>query len=260
MRDGRFRFEGKEYQLDRTDSTKLHAIHGFTPRKPWRVTDWNGDGDFAFVTGQFNLKKDFPEALKQWPADFNLNVTYRLFRDRLCVNTTVENLGPGPLPFGLGYHPYFRLPGVHEETVDGLVLQANVNQLWEAEDNLPTGWRKDILGDIDFRYPTPIGSTALDNVFTGVQGSTTRLGELTELASLSHPQAMGRLRLLADSSFRELVLFTPQHRHAVAIEPYTCSADAANLAERGIDSGWKVIPPNTEWEGTVEYHWQSKEL
>src|SRR5262245_3913397 len=39
MRDGRFTHERKEYQLPFNDSTKSHAIHGFTPRNPWRVTD-----------------------------------------------------------------------------------------------------------------------------------------------------------------------------------------------------------------------------
>ncbi len=123
------------------DSTKQHAIHGFTPRNRWRVIDWNGDEDFAFVTGEFNLKKDLPDAVSLWPADFNLNVTYRLFRDKLRVDAKVENLGRGPLPFGLGYHPYFRLPGVHDPDIGEHVLQANVDEVWEAENNLPTGWR-----------------------------------------------------------------------------------------------------------------------
>src|SRR5262249_24059411 len=48
MREGKFTFEGKTYQLPLNDSTKQHAIHGFTPRNPWRVTDWNGDDEFAF--------------------------------------------------------------------------------------------------------------------------------------------------------------------------------------------------------------------
>ncbi|HEV3439487.1 MAG TPA: aldose 1-epimerase [Gemmata sp.] len=260
LRDAKFTFEGNVYQLPFNDSTKQHAIHGFTPRNPWRVIDWNGDEDFAFVTGQFNLKKDLPDALSYWPADFNLNVTYRLFRDRLRVDATVENLGPGPLPFGLGYHPYFRLPGVHDPDIGGHVLQANVDQVWETEMNLPTGWRKDVPGEIDFRYPTPLGSTELDYVFTDVRSKSTSLGELVEIAKLSHPEAMGQVRFLADAAFRELVLFTPPHRQAIAIEPYTCSADAANLANRGIDSGWKVIPRGTEWEAAVEYRWEPAEL
>jgi aldose 1-epimerase len=117
-----------------------------------------------------------------------------------------------------------------------------------------------VPGNIDFRHPTPIGSTELDNVFTGVKGAETKLGGLRELAVLSHPSAIGRVRFMADPAFRELVLFTPVHRQAVAIEPYTCSADAANLAARGIDSGWRIISPGTEWEAAVEYRWEPAEL
>jgi aldose 1-epimerase len=135
-----------------------------------------------------------------------------------------------------------------------------VNEVWETEENLPTGWRKDVPGTLDFRHPTPIGTTELDYVFTGVKGAETKLGGLRELAVISHPSAMGRVRFMADPAFRELVLFTPAHRQAIAIEPYTCSADAANLAARGIDSGWRVIAPGTEWEAAVEYRWEPKEL
>jgi aldose 1-epimerase len=256
MRDARFTFEGKTYQLPATDSSKQNAIHGFTPRNPWKVIDSNGDDDFGFVTGRFNLKKDFPAALAYWPADFNLNVTYRLHRDRLRVQASLENLGPGPLPWGLGYHPYFRLPGVNDEDISRYVLQARASEVWETENSLPTGWRKAVPGDIDFRHPMPIGSTQLDNVLTDLQGkppAAGELGELLELASLSHPEANHRLTVLADKTFRELVLFTPPHRHAIAIEPYTCSADAANLAARGIDSGWKVLGVGEEIEAVVEY-------
>jgi aldose 1-epimerase len=258
MRDGRFTFEGKSYQLPHTDSTKQHAIHGFTPRNPWRVTDWNGDDDFAFVTGEFNLKKDFPEALAYWPTDCTLTVTYRLYRDRLRVDAKVE--APAALPFGLGYHGYLRLPGANDEDVGWHILQANVNEVWEAESSLPTGWRKDVPPDVDYRHPTPIGVTALDHVYTGVRAEATKLGGLVEVAALTHPRAMGGLRVLADPAFRELVLFTPPHRQAVAIEPYTCSADAANLAERGIDSGWRVLPGGSEWEAAVEYRWNPREV
>jgi aldose 1-epimerase len=256
LRDGRFTLDGKSYQLPLTDNTKLHAIHGFTPRNPWRVTDSNGDEDFAFVTGEFNLAKDLPDALPNWPSDFLFSVTYRLHLDKLRVDARVENVGKGRLPFGLGYHGYFRLPEVTDADVSNYVLQANVTELWEAENNLPTGWRKELPPELAFRAERAVGATALDNVFTGVSGPVAPNSGLVELARLSHPAAFGRLRVLADPSFRELVLFTPQHRRAVAIEPYTCSADAANLAARGIDSGWQVLEPGGVWEGVVEYRWE----
>jgi aldose 1-epimerase len=54
------------------------------------------------------------------------------------------------------------------------------------------------------------------------------------------------------------VLFTPAHRKAVAIEPYSCSADASNLAARGVDSGWRVLAAGAAREAVVEYRWDAK--
>ncbi|MBY0459562.1 MAG: hypothetical protein K2V38_19755, partial [Gemmataceae bacterium] len=72
----------------------------------------------------------------------------------------------------------------------------------------------------------------------------------------AHPQASGRLRMLADANFGDLVLFTPAHRRAVAIEPYSCSADASNLQARGVASGWRVLSAGEAWRSAVEYCWE----
>lgn len=260
MRNGRFPHDGKTYQLPLNDSTKKHAIHGFTPRNPWRVTNWFADDESAFVTGEFDPRKDLPEVVPLWSTEYRIELTYQLLADRLCVLVLVENRGPGEMPFGLGYHPYFRLPGVHDPDVGGHVLKANVTQLWEAENNLPTGARKTLPAELDFRKPRQIGATELDHVFTGVPPDAQRSGDLRELAVLSHPSAMGRVRFLADPAFGDLVLFTPPHRQAVAVEPYTCSADAANLAARGLDSGWRLLGEGSSWSATVEYRWEPAEI
>lgn len=258
LRDGRFTFEGKTYQLPLNEASKLHAIHGFTPRNKWRVTDHNhGDAaECAALTGEFNLAKDLPEALPLWPSDFEFRVTYRLYANRLRVDARVENVGPAPLPCGLGYHGYFVLPGANAADVSDYVLQANTGALWEAENNLPTGRKIELPPELDFRRPRAVGATALDNVFADVSGPLDPQSGLIEVATLSHPNAVGKLRVLADASFRDLVLFTPAHRHAVAIEPYSCSADASNLQAKGADSGWRVVPVGGAWESTVEYRYE----
>jgi aldose 1-epimerase len=255
LRDGRFTFDGKTYQLPLTDNSKLHSIHGFTPRNRWRVTASAGDDESASVTGEFNLAQDLPEMLPCWPADFAFRVTYRLYRDKLRVDARVENRGAGRLPFGLGYHGYFQLPGANDPDVANYELRANVREYWVPDNNLPTGARQEPPAALDFRVPRPVAATALDNVFTGVTSGRAQDG-FFELAALAHPNARGALRVVADESFRDLVLFTPQHRHAVAVEPYTCSADAANLWARGVDSGWLVLDPGGAWGGSVEYRWE----
>jgi aldose 1-epimerase len=60
------------------------------------------------------------------------------------------------------------------------------------------------------------------------------------------------LRVLCSAGYREMVVFTPAHREAFCIEPYTCTTDAANLQARGIDAGWLTLPPGGRWSGVVE--------
>jgi aldose 1-epimerase len=260
LRDGRFQFEGRWFQLPLTDSTHQHAIHGFTPRHPWRVMEWGGDHEHGFITARFHLATELPVALDHWPCDFQLDVTYRLFRNQLRVEATVLNVGTGNLPFGLGYHGYFQLPGLETSTVDEYILKATPSEVWEATENLPTGKRIPIPSEIDFRQPRPIGLTHLDHVYVGMSSHKQEDAgnHLRTLAVLSHPCASGTFEVRAHPDFLNLVLFTPPHRHAIAIEPYTCSADAPNLANQGIPTGWKVLPPGETWRGEVVYEWRPK--
>jgi aldose 1-epimerase len=48
------------------------------------------------------------------------------------------------------------------------------------------------------------------------------------------------------------VAFTPPHRQGLCLEPYTCTTDAVNLQQRGVDAGWLVLPPGATWSGVVE--------
>ena len=66
------------------------------------------------------------------------------------------------------------------------------------------------------------------------------------------PLRVGRVELWASPAFRELVAFTPPHRQAVCLEPYTCVTDAAHLQAQGIDAGWLSLPPGGRWTGVVE--------
>ena len=63
------------------------------------------------------------------------------------------------------------------------------------------------------------------------------------------------LRLKADAVFRNLVIFTPPHREAIAVEPYTCITDAINLQARGVDAGLLVLPPGGSWQAALEWSW-----
>ncbi len=254
LRDGKFAFGGKTVQLPRNDTAGQNAIHGFTPRNPWRVVGTDTQADRASVTGQFRLSQDLPSARDHWPADFTITLTYQLTTTALRVQAVVENPDAGPLPFGLGYHPYFCVPTAPGAPADEMVLEARTGAVWEAVGGIPTGEIRPVPADLDFRTPRRIGSTVLDTLYTAADSSVTR--DLTSVAWLGHRDSPGRVTVFRPHEFRELLLFTPPHRRAVAIEPYTCASDAPNLADRGIDSGWNILPAGGRWESIVEYHWE----
>lgn len=136
IRDGRFTWNGKSYQLPINDAQKRNAIHGFVCQRPWRVADAGSNNESAWLKGMFQGVLDAPDYRSLWPADYLIEVTYTLSRDRLRFEVTVTNSDIVPLPFGLGLHPYFRF------LADACQFQAwGTWERWVLEDLLPTGER-----------------------------------------------------------------------------------------------------------------------
>jgi aldose 1-epimerase len=252
IRDGRFSWDGRDYQLPRNDHEHVNAIHGFVFERPWRVLDRGADADSAWVTGEFRGSADAPDLAAHWPADFTIRVTYRLTARRLTIRAEVINPDSRPLPFGLGYHPYFRVPLVPNSGAADCTVQAHAREMWELQQFLPTGRRRPVEGALDLTAPRPFEGLQLDDVYTGIESEPAADG-LRELGVLRQPSYRVGLRVLAAPAFRELVLYTPRHRQAVCLEPYTCPTNAVNLQQQGIETGWRVLSPGETWAADVAF-------
>jgi aldose 1-epimerase len=250
IRDGRFSWDGKDYQLPKNDHVHVNAIHGFVFDRPWRVVDQGADASGAWVAGEFRGSVDAPDRAALWPADYQIRLTYRLTPDALRISATVSNPDSRPLPFGLGYHPYFRMPLVPNTVAADCTVQADAHQLWQLADHLPTGTRSPPDKPFDLTAPRPFGELKLDDVYTDLRGPSDPGGRRL-CGVLRQPGWKVELRVFASPDFRELVLFTPGHRQAVCLEPYTCTTDAINLQPRGIDAGWRVLQPGEQWSADV---------
>ncbi|HKB35412.1 MAG TPA: aldose 1-epimerase [Gemmataceae bacterium] len=251
IREGRFPWSGRTFQLPLNDSTKKNAAHGFVCRSPWRVVDQGADASSAWLTGEFQASKDNPDERPLWPADYVLRVTYRLLAGRLRVEADVTNPDRGPLPFGLGYHPYFKVPFAPGGTADDCLIQVPAKSFWVLEESLPTGEQRPVDAARDFTRPRPFGGVSVDDVLTDLQaGGPAPPAGLRWNGTLR--QGQHELRVFSSPDFRELVVFTPPHRQAFCLEPYTCPTDAINLQSRGLDVGWKALPPGGRWSSVVE--------
>jgi galactose mutarotase-like enzyme len=77
--------------------------HGFARRSPWTVVERSESAVTLELTDTEATRAAFPFA-------FRYALTYRLDSGRLHWDQVIENRSAGPMPFGAGFHPYFRLP------------------------------------------------------------------------------------------------------------------------------------------------------
>ncbi len=245
IRDGHYTWEGRAYQLPKNDPAKKNAIHGFACRYPWRVAGHGADQSSAWVTGVFRCSQDGPDSLPLWPADHEIRLTYRLGPGSLRQEAEIHNPDRKELPFGLGYHPYFRMPFAASGNADNCRLTVPAGSIWKLEESLPTGERLPVDSSCDLNQPRRFTELQVDTVLTDLPADS---GERAVIEGA--PGAA--LRMVADAGFRELVIFTPPHRQAFCVEPYTCTTDAINLQAKGIDAGWRVLPPGERLRAVVE--------
>jgi aldose 1-epimerase len=258
IRNGVFMHRGKSYRLPKNDSAHANAIHGFAPRNPWRMFGYGADMHGAWVHADFQISSEAPEADDYWPGDGMLSVVYRLKPDRLRIEMRVRNMAEEPFPFGVGLHPYFRLPG-NDRDISRYVLNMPARSTWPLKDSLPIGAKGPIPDSLNWNRPHVIGSAQLDTVYGDLGVIRSDDGGLLLRASLSHEDRPGSLEIWTTADFRETVLFTPPHRNAVCVEPYTCVTDAANLQAAGVDAGWRELASGQHWAGAVEFRWNAAE-
>jgi aldose 1-epimerase len=235
IRDGRFTFQGKSYQIPVGNAP--NAIHGFAIDAPWEVVRHGVDDDGASIVGRFQLSRHAPSRLSAWPTDAEIQMKYALKGRRLTLEVLVSNPTANDLPWGFGIHPYFRLPFPPGRDLDRTLIVLPARQAWVLDQFLPTGERRPVDSRLDFRQGQPIRGLKLDDVLTDLVHE----GEVGTCRLID--QALGaEFRLGFDRTIRELVVFTPPSTEGViSIEPYTQTTDAINLASAGIDGGLRVL-------------------
>jgi aldose 1-epimerase len=235
-----YEFDGRDYKLEPGDAFG-NAIHGFVYNRQWRVVEQSA----ARVIGEFQASADDPSILERWPADFCIRVAYRVRGRELISEIYYENTGDAPLPCGFGTHAYFRLPLADRNNIADTVVTVPVDQFWELDRMIPTGRRLPV--DLPIATGLPLDEHQFDTCFTGVRADADGIVR----TRLVDPASGRALTQSFDRVFTQCVVYTPGHREAICMEPYTCVPDAIRLAAAGYETGLQVLQPGESFSTTI---------
>ena len=217
LRDGRYEWEGNEFQFPINDGQTGNALHGFGMDKPMEV-EWAKPGERE---ASIRCAYIYDGQLSAYPFPFTFKADFRIANPgSVEVIFRVENTGVAPIPFGMGWHPYFQL----SEAVDDVALQLPPCEMIGVDQvMIPTGKHYEYTTFTQLRR---IGPEVLDNCFAlRQQEGQVDILLRGERGELHYWQAVG------DGQFGYLQLFTPPHRRSLALEPMSCNIDAFNNGE-----------------------------
>jgi aldose 1-epimerase len=237
LNEGKYTWLGKSYQFPINNAATGNAIHGFVREEAFEVEYVFLAKNFASIRCSFDYIGD----REYYPFPFSLEIEFSIHDSgKFEVQVEVENLHHAPIPFGFGWHPYFRLT----EAAERHSLQLPPCEKVSIDKRMiPTGGRTQVK---EFQKLTFVEDTVLDNCFQSSKSSGSYQMTL---------EGDGRyLTMKAPvAQFPFFQVFTPPHRESIALEPMTCNVDVFNNKH-----GLVSLAPDKSWKAKMGLQYQNR--
>lgn len=226
INDGKFNFNGSNYNLQCNEKQLNNAIHGLVYNKAFLVDELKKFENHAEI-------KLYYEELNPptgYPFKFRVELTYKLTNEFLSLKINVINLDDKKLPFTVGWHPYFKSVDLDKSKIQfDCIKKIKCNK-----NNIALGFEP-----FNSKMPLSLRKRRFDDAFV-----------------LENPDVKfftPEYDLVLKSSEKEsfLQLYTPMNTNAIAIEPMTGVSDSFNNK-----IGLKKLSPgqsySIEWQVSIK--------
>ena len=218
IRGGAFTFRGREVRLTPNMPGDPSPLHGQGWLNPWKVEE---SGDRYAVLS-------FRHAAGEWPWDYEARQEFALDERGLSASIECRNTSGGPMPCGLGFHPYFPC-GADTR------IQTEVDEVWTVDKDVLPAARM----PAEDRYAIgddPVCARGLDNGFGGWSGRTI-------LSDVNWPYQIE----LSSPQARYFQLYSPENGGIFVAEPVTHANAALNEPEEDwARLGIRILEPGEE--------------
>lgn len=216
LKDGKYTFEGNAYELPINELDKNNSIHGLVTTSKFSVRKFETDEQKASLT----LVHDEKGTNTGYPFKAKLEITFTITSDsELICECEVTNSDIKNIPFGLGWHPYFKAL----DKINDLQLTIPSDKMLEVDNRMnPTG---KLVPNLLFTSPTLIDNHQLDTGFkieSKSETATTAIFDSQNKVTLNIWQETGV------GKYNFLQYYIPDYRGSIAVEPMTCAPDAFN--------------------------------
>ena len=217
-----FHFDGRDYRFHPNSADPLY-LHG----DGW-LERWNVDSASRRHV-RLSLSRDADPIS---PYKYLAHHDIRIEDDAFVLDLSVRNDGDGPMPFGLGQHPFFvRTPETR--------LTIRCEQFWsERAGHLP-GPPTQLPGDLDFSNGALLPVRWVNNAFDGWNG----------YATIDWPELGLRAKIEAEPIYGRYMIYMPVERmDFFCLEPMSHLPNGHHMPDLG---GLTILAPGESLSGRV---------
>ncbi|WP_299551461.1 aldose 1-epimerase [Seonamhaeicola sp.] len=224
IKDGKYAFNGKEFQFEANQKEENNALHGLVYNKTFEVINSKADAGSASVTLEYN---ETNESIG-FPYTYAIRLEYSFSKEDFELKVTVKNTDSKAFPFTLGWHPYF----LSDHLYDSMLQLDSTQKVVLGDRNITTG-----ISETDTTEAIKIRGQQLDDCW--ILNS--------DEVVFRTPKYDLKFNATGDNNF--LQVYTPPKDNTIAIEPTTGVSDSFNN-----NIGLQVLNANDTYGITWSLH------
>lgn len=255
IEDGKYTFNGVEYNFPITIPAQNNYHHGIIKTEPFVVTNTQIGEDYALLELSYFSNMVNDSMYRHLPHQFECRMSYRLSDKGMEHTLSITNLSDRTMPIGVGYHTPFKTPNREGSSKGEYLLRLSIGERWVLDERgLPSG-----LEELD-DFTTKLRDYGIDPTDGVIEYSFTNKaidvdGNPFTGAVLADTKSGNRVFYEVDDKIHCWVLWNDRgNADWFCPEPQSWAINAPNIDLPDNITGMQSIAPGKIWSTTSKIY------